>query len=98
MLCTKGMRKPKIIASTATTRNTKHQIEMLYGNRELNIFPAPGITYDDNFFSYVSKDTLRKHIGFMPTGKTSLDSQIHSSAVLLFSALDLYKTMKLRTE
>ncbi|MFH1005125.1 MAG: helicase-related protein, partial [Bacteroidota bacterium] len=94
MLCTKEKRKPKIIASTATTRNTKHQIEMLYGNRELNIFPAPGITYDDNFFSYVSKGTLRKHIGFMPTGKTSLDSQIQLIAHLLFSRIELYKNLK----
>lgn len=98
MLCTKGKRKPKIIASTATTRNTKHQIEMLYGNRELNIFPAPGITYDDNFFSYVSKGTLRKHIGFMPTGKTSLDSQIQLIAHLLFSRIELYKNLKHQTE
>lgn len=98
MLCTKGKRKPKIIASTATTRNTKHQIEMLYGNRELNIFPAPGITYDDNFFSYVSKGTLRKHIGFMPTGKTSLDSQIQLIAHLLFSRIELYKNLKQQSE
>jgi superfamily II DNA/RNA helicase len=98
MLCTKGKRKPKIIASTATTRNTKHQIEMLYGNRELNIFPAPGITYDDNFFSYVSKSTLRKHIGFMPTGKTSLDSQIQLIAHLLFSRIELYKNLKHHTQ
>jgi hypothetical protein len=94
MLCTKGKRKPKIIASTATTRNTKHQIEMLYGNRKLNIFPAPGITYDDNFFSYVSKDTLRRHVGFMPTGKTSLDSQIQLIAHLLFARVELYKNLK----
>jgi len=98
MLCTKEKRKPKIIASTATTRNTKHQIEMLYGNRELNIFPAPGITYDDNFFSYVSKSTLRKHIGFMPTGKTSLDSQIQLIAHLLFSRIELYKNLKYHSQ
>lgn len=91
LLCTKGNRKPKIIASTATTRNTKHQIEMLYGNRKLNVFPPMGVTYDDNFFSYVSKVSRRKHIGFMPTGKTALNSQIRILGNLLLARIKLFK-------
>jgi hypothetical protein len=91
MLCTKGKRKPKIIASTATTRNTSYQIEMLYGNRKLNVFPSPGITYDDNFFSYVSPHSKRKHIGFIPTGKTALDTQIQIIAHLLLARIKLYR-------
>jgi len=66
LLSTKGKRKPKIITSTATTRNTEQQVAMLYGNRKLNIFPPMGVTYDDNFFSYVSTDIKRKHIGIKP--------------------------------
>ena len=49
LLATKGNKKPKIITSTATTRNTEQQVAMLYGNRKLNIFPPMGVTYDDNF-------------------------------------------------
>lgn len=91
LLSTKGNRKPKIIASTATTRNTAHQIEMLYGNRELNIFPPMGLSYNDNFFSFVSNDSKRKHIGFMPTGKTGLNSQIQILGNLFIARIELFK-------
>ena len=91
MLCTRGDKKPKIIASTATTRNTEQQVAMLYGNRKLNVFPPQGVTYDDNFFSYVSKDSKRKHIGFMPTGKTVLQTQIRILSNLLLARIKLLK-------
>lgn len=91
MLSTKGKRKPKIITSTATTRNTEQQVAMLYGNRALNIFPPMGVTYDDNFFSYVSTESKRKHIGFMPTGKTALNSQIRILGNLLLARIELFK-------
>ncbi|MCU0351169.1 MAG: helicase, partial [Flavobacterium sp.] len=91
LLSTKGNRKPKIIASTATTRNTAHQVEMLYGNRELNIFPPMGLSYNDNFFSFVSSDSKRKHIGIMPTGKTGLNSQIQILGNLFIARIELFK-------
>lgn len=91
MLSTKGNRKPKIIASTATTRNTVHQVAMLYGNRNLNVFPPMGVNYNDNFFSFVSTDSTRKHIGFMPTGKTALNSQIRILGSLLLARIQLFK-------
>ncbi|RIV25466.1 helicase [Fibrisoma montanum] len=93
MLCSKNGRVPKIVASTATTRNTAQQIRMLY-DREVNIFPAPGITYDDNFFSYVQKTSLRRHIGFMPTGKTGLNTQVKLLAHLLLARAELLMDLK----
>ena len=96
MLSTKGSRKPKIITSTATTRNTEQQVAMLYGNRELNIFPPMGVTYDDNFFSYVSDESKRKHIGFMPTGKTALNSQIRILGNLLLARIELFKYYRIK--
>lgn len=96
MLSTKGKRKPKIITSTATTRNTEQQVKMLYGNRELNIFPPMGVTYDDNFFSYVSTESKRKHIGFMPTGKTALNSQIRILGNLLLARIKLFKYYRVK--
>ncbi len=96
LLSTKGKRKPKIITSTATTRNTEQQVAMLYGNRELNVFPPMGVTYDDNFFSYVSNESKRKHIGFMPTGKTALNSQIRILGNLLLARIELFKYYRVK--
>lgn len=96
MLSTKGKRKPKIITSTATTRNTEQQVAMLYGNRALNIFPPMGVTYDDNFFSYISTESKRKHIGFMPTGKTALNSQIRILGNLLLARIELFKYYRVK--
>src|SRR5690606_24468650 len=96
MLSTKGNRKPKIITSTATTRNTEQQVAMLYGNRELNTFPPMGVTYNDNFFSYVSDESKRKHIGFMPTGKTALNSQIRILGNLLLARIKLFKYYRVK--
>lgn len=91
-LCSKKGRKPKIIASTATTRNTKEQIENLYGGREVNIFPPQGISYDDNYFSQVTRKSLRKYIGFMPTGKTMIDTQVQAMLpILLYARILLHQ-------
>lgn len=56
-------RCPKIVASTATTRNTNQLVTRLY-NREVHTFPASGTSHDDNFFSHIEKVALRRHLGF----------------------------------
>lgn len=82
--------RPKIISSTATTRNTKLQIRALY-DRELNIFPKSGIDYDDSFFSFYRRkkdgDTFRylskrKYLGVLPTGRTQMTTQMRLVAIL----------------
>lgn len=87
-----NMVRPKIISSTATTRNTSLQIRALY-DRDVSIFPKNGIDYDDSFFAfykrykaegdgkwtYVAK---RKYIGILPTGRTQMTTQIRLVAIL----------------
>ena len=84
--------RPKIISSTATTRNTSLQIRALY-DREVSIFPKNGIDYDDSFFAFYkryradgdSKWTYiakRKYIGILPTGRTQMTTQIRLAAIL----------------
>lgn len=91
-LCSKNGCKPKIIASTATTRNTKDQIRNLYGGRKVNVFPPQGISYDDNYFSQVTNNSLRKYIGFMPTGKTMIDTQVQAMLpTLLYARILLHQ-------
>ena len=80
---------PKIIASTATTRNTIQQVEQLYGGRKVNVFPPSGLSYDDSFFARESKaKSRRKYIGFMPVGKTSIDTQLYILAHLLVARIE----------
>lgn len=84
--------RPKIISSTATTRNTSLQIRALY-DRDVSIFPKNGVDYDDSFFAfykrfknegdkewtYVAK---RKYMGVLPTGRTQMTTQIRLAAIL----------------
>lgn len=95
MLCTKNGRKPKIISSTATTRNTDEQIKALYGNdKTVNVFPPSGLSYADSFFAKVSTTkSTRRYIGFIPTGKSSIDTQLQMIANLFVARLEVYKEL-----
>ncbi len=88
-LCTRedGTR-PKIISSTATTRNTDLQIRALY-DRNLNIFPKNGIDYDDSFFAFYKRsgsnhhfESKRKYLGVMPTGRTQMTTLMRLTAII----------------
>jgi len=46
--------RPKIISSTATTRNTDLQILALY-DRNVNVFPKSGLDFDDSFFAFYKR-------------------------------------------
>lgn len=82
--------RPKIISSTATTRNTELQIRALY-DRGVNIFPKNGLTHDDSFFSFYRREKVngveqycskRKYIGIMPTGRTQMTTQMRLAAII----------------
>lgn len=91
LLCTKDKIAPKIIASTATTRNTAEQISNLYGKRKVNIFPPSGITYQDSYFAKENNEaSKRRYIGIIPTGKTVIDTQLQILAHLLVARLEIY--------
>lgn len=90
-MASNGGHKPKIVASTATTRNTGALIRSLYGrSREVSIFPAQGTSYENNYFSHLENKALRCHIGIMPTGwTTSNDTEIRLTATLLLTRTKL---------
>lgn len=86
------MIRPKIISSTATTRNTSFQVRALY-DRDICIFPKNGTDYDDSFFAFYKRDkqgendnwsyvSKRKYIGIMPTGRTQMTTQMRLAAIL----------------
>ena len=88
-LCKNGNSKPRIIASTATTRNTEFLIKQLY-RREVSVFPASGIRYDDNYFSHVEVgNNKRLHLGIVPTGQKSVMTEIDLVAILVVSKFKL---------
>lgn len=80
--------RPKIITSTATTRNTDKQIYALF-DRKVEIFPKAGIDCDDSFFAYYKRDnkgsyrSTRKYMGILPVGKTQVWMQLRIGAVML---------------
>lgn len=82
--------RPKIISSTATTRNTELQIRALY-DRGINIFPKSGVDYDDSFFAFYKRQRIgkkeewiskRRYKGVMPTGRTQMLMQLRLAAIL----------------
>ena len=65
----------KIIASTATVRHAQKQVKSLYGRTNVDIFPVPGITSKDSFFSQVvpstKKDPGRLYVGIAAQGRST---------------------------
>ena len=90
--------KPKIVTSTATTRNTDKQIFALF-NRRSEIFPKQGITCDDSFFAFYKRredditkyQSKRKYIGVLPIGKTQVWMQLRIISICLSHRLKYFK-------
>lgn len=96
-LCTKNGIPPKIISSTATTRNTENQVKQLYASRKVSIFPAAGLNYNDSFFARESNEESKKrYMGIIPTGKTIVEMQLQVLAHLLVGRFEVYADQKLR--
>lgn len=85
-LCTteSGVR-PKLIASTATTRNAADQIQKLFNRDRTHIFPPQVLKFGDTFFSKKDplQDSGRLYIGILGTSKSMLNVLTRVSAVIL---------------
>jgi superfamily II DNA or RNA helicase len=79
--------KPKIIASTATTRAADDQIKNLFNRNKTSIFPPQVITFGDTFFSEIKTDddTKKLYLGVLATNKSGLTVQAKISATILFN-------------
>nr|NQU92550.1 hypothetical protein [Bacteroidota bacterium] len=89
-LCTTENQSPKIIASTATVKNVAEQIKGLYG-REVRIFPQYATNSDDTFFSKTLDESKRKYIGILPTGKTTVMTNLQLLSALLYARLEIWE-------
>ncbi len=80
--------RPKIITSTATTRNTDKQVFALF-NRRSEVFPKQGISCDDSFFAFYERnkqnvneyESNRKYLGLLPIGKTQVWMQLRIASI-----------------
>ncbi len=89
-LCEKNGIAPKIIASTATSKNAENQVKRLYG-RQIAIFPPFALNTKNNFFSRTEEHSLRRYIGIMPTGKNFTMTQLKILAAMLYARLDVWQ-------
>ncbi|MFJ5762789.1 helicase-related protein [Neobacillus sp. NPDC093182] len=79
--------KPKVIASTATIRRAKEQVRALF-NRDLAIFPSPGINASDSYFAVeqsVKDKPGRIYLGVFAPGKSMKTALLRIYAALLAS-------------
>ena len=89
-LCEENGIAPKIIASTATSKNAENQVKRLYG-KQISIFPPFALNTKNNFFSRTEEHSLRRYIGIMPTGKNFTMTQLKILAAMLYARLDIWQ-------
>ena len=64
LLVRRGVR-PKYVASTATIRMAREQVQRLYA-RDLAVFPPPGLSHDDTFFARADRERPgRLYVGYL---------------------------------
>ena len=82
------IRRPKIIASTATIRRARDQIRSVF-NRESRLFPPPGLDPDDSFFATKAPSDqfgTRQYVGVLASGTSHATLMVRTYASLLHSA------------
>ena len=86
-----AVRRPKVIASTATIRRADRQIRSVF-DREARQFPPPGIDPDESFFAEPApRDALgtRAYVGLMSAGTSHATLMVRTYGALLQAAQDL---------
>ena len=75
-LCTVGPAgsdgKPKIVASTATARRARDQVQAVFARADTEVFPPPGPDRRDSFFARTvpaAKTPARRYLGIAATGR-----------------------------
>ena len=80
--------RPKYVASSATIRHASSQVTALF-DRKVAVFPPPGLTADDNFFSFTREanplDSM--HAGRLYVGVCSPGRGPHTPTIRIWSAL-----------
>ena len=73
--------RPKIIASTATTKSASSQIDTLFNRKYTKVFPPQGFEFGKTFFSNVNtKDGGKIFLGISPAARSQLTILAMSAA------------------
>lgn len=70
--------RPKVIGASATIAGLSEHILGLYGMDDARVFPAPGISADDNFFSVTHRASGERRYGSRHLGIFAPDIGSHS--------------------
>jgi len=86
---------PKYIASTATIKNAKEQVKLLFG-REMNIFPPSGLRENDSYFARtisINKKPGRMYVGFLDHhSKSNKESLVQIASTTLLAPNVLFSS------
>lgn len=84
--------RPKILASTATVRRAREQIQALMGRRETALFPPPGPNDSETFFATVDREGPgRLYVGVAAPGRAMKAITLRTYVTLLATAQKLYE-------
>ncbi len=84
--------KPKIVASTATVRKAKEQVNGVF-MRQVSVFPPHGLDVDDNFFSVqrsIHEKPGRRYMGICSPGSSRPAMLIRVYTALLTASQGLF--------
>ena len=90
-----AVRRPKIIASTATVRRADRQIRALFGREETAIFPPPGPSRKDSFFARTTEVSAaspgRLYLGIAAQGRSMKVLLLRTALALLSAGQTIYQ-------
>lgn len=80
-------RRPKILASTATVRRGREQMQALFGRSDTRIFPPPGVDDGESFFAERDPEAPdRRYVGVAAAGRSFKAVQLRAYVTLLAAA------------
>lgn len=88
---------PKVIASTATVRRARSQIQALFCRPTVDIFPPPGPDRRDSFFAQtipVTKENARQYVGVAAPGRSPKKILLRTYLALMAAAFKQYQLHK----
>ena len=88
---------PKVIASTATVRRARSQIQALFCRPTVDIFPPPGPDRRDSFFAQTipaTRENARQYVGVAAPGRSPKKILLRTYLALLAASLKQYQLHK----